>query len=103
MDLPDPMERHAPGLAAAVEEFEGKMIILGEPQRLERHLHDAVFDSIIITDREIGLGESWIPLDAVEHILNRLHACTSFGFAEFMAILPLCGERLFPKMCLLWM
>jgi hypothetical protein len=77
MDLPNPMKRHATDSAAAVVEFERKMVILREMKCRKGDQDNPVFDPVVISDLEIGIGEGLVPLDAVEQFLNRLHPCLS--------------------------
>jgi hypothetical protein len=81
------MERHASNTTAAVIELKDKTISLREVKRRKGDQNNPVFNAVVISDLENRVGESLVPLNAMEQILNRLHPCHSFQIMRLQTVL----------------
>jgi hypothetical protein len=73
VNLPNPVKWHTAGIAVAIEEFKGEMVIRRKAEPREGDMDDSVCNPIIVADHKIALGVGWIPANAVKQVLDRLH------------------------------
>jgi hypothetical protein len=73
INLPNPVKGHLADTPVGVVKFKHESVPFGQMKRGKGDQDYPIFDPVVISDLEVGIGKILVPLYAVEQILNRLH------------------------------